>query len=333
MDLQVLDYLDNHTPSGDELFVLAGVAAINDAVFGEDDPTAPAVVLGDLVSRLAQAGAKHVLVSNGVVHHRMSRQDFIVPYNEQFNDSLAVEMEAERVANKGLQLYEFDMQQVISDILAAPTSFGITNTDDPACRDCGIGLEENPTDFVENPHEFFFWDRSHFTAPVNQLIGVAASRSLLDPATVGDFNMDGGITPADIDLLSAKLTSSPSDLLFDLNGDSLLNQADHLEMVVHIAGVQFGDADFDGTVGFSDFLLLSASYGAEAGWANGDFDGNLQVNFDDFLLLSNNFGQQIETASAVPEATSQTLINCALLVLAACRKRRDGSQQGGESVA
>ena len=54
-----------------------------------------------------------------------------------------------------------------------------------------------------------------------------------------------------------------------------------------------GDADGDGTVGFTDFLILSNNFGLQAGATlfDGDFDGNGAVNFSDFLILSNNFGE------------------------------------------
>lgn len=56
-----------------------------------------------------------------------------------------------------------------------------------------------------------------------------------------------------------------------------------------------GDADQNGEVGFSDFLLLSANFGkTDAVFADGDFNGDNMVNFADFLLLSMNFGATFE---------------------------------------
>ena len=55
-----------------------------------------------------------------------------------------------------------------------------------------------------------------------------------------------------------------------------------------------GDLNFDGQNGFSDFLVLSASFGSvDAVWADGDFDGDGVVGFADFLLLSRSFGQNL----------------------------------------
>ena len=53
-----------------------------------------------------------------------------------------------------------------------------------------------------------------------------------------------------------------------------------------------GDIDGDGSVGFSDFLVLSANFGqtVDVG-TGGDIDGDGNVAFSDFLVLSANFGQ------------------------------------------
>ena len=52
------------------------------------------------------------------------------------------------------------------------------------------------------------------------------------------------------------------------------------------------DIDGDGTVGFTDFLTLSAEYGQNVPFFSSrtDIDGNGQVGFSDFLILSRNYG-------------------------------------------
>jgi len=59
-----------------------------------------------------------------------------------------------------------------------------------------------------------------------------------------------------------------------------------------------GDLDGDGTVGFSDFLKLSANFGAVAsGDIAGDLDCDGSVGFSDFLILSMNFGAEASQAA------------------------------------
>lgn len=50
-----------------------------------------------------------------------------------------------------------------------------------------------------------------------------------------------------------------------------------------------GDADLNGSVEFTDFLLLAKNFGQHGVWGDGDFDGNGVVGFSDFLILSQNF--------------------------------------------
>gem|GEM_PF-701690 len=297
MDLQVADYLANHTPSGDELFVVAGTAAINDAVFGQEDPAAPVAVLGDLVTQLAEAGARHVIMANGIVNPRTSRPDFV----SQFNELLPNEMEARRLANTELNLYEFDAQQTVDDILADPQSFGVTNTTDPACRDCENGRAKNPSDIATNPNEFFFWDEAHFTGTVNQAIGLAAFRSI-SLEVVGDLDGSGNLNPGDIDLLTEAIRSNPDPEL-DFNGDGTVDVGDLDFFVNELAMTYAGDTNLDGSTNFSDFLTLSSNFGMEGGWGNGNFGTDPLVDFEDFLTLSANFGRTVPGAevAAVPE--------------------------------
>ena len=53
-----------------------------------------------------------------------------------------------------------------------------------------------------------------------------------------------------------------------------------------------GDADMDGQVSFSDFLILSDNFGmSDADQGDGDFTGDGAVDFADFLILADEFGK------------------------------------------
>ena len=87
-------------------------------------------------------------------------------------------------------------------------------------------------------------------------------------------------------------------------------------------GLLGGDFDGDGSVAFSDFLVLSASFGQAAdGYEQGDIDCNGTVEFADFLVLSTNFGQAASGAEAVPEPNGCVLMLIGLLGLA--RRKRN----------
>lgn len=86
-----------------------------------------------------------------------------------------------------------------------------------------------------------------------------------------------------------------------------------------------GDIDGDGSVGFSDFLVLSANFG-QTGLTGeshllGDIDCNGDVAFADFLALSSEFGNEVG-AAAVPEPSSFALIAIATIIGGSLRRRR-----------
>ena len=84
-----------------------------------------------------------------------------------------------------------------------------------------------------------------------------------------------------------------------------------------------GDANDDGLVNFSDFVLLSNHFGMTGtGWTGADFNNDGITNFADFTILSNNFGGTIgadlraaSLPSSVPEPRTLLLLAAGLLPL------------------
>lgn len=108
---------------------------------------------------------------------------------------------------------------------------------------------------------------------------------------LGDFDADGLVNIADVDLLGNAIASASSDLRFDLDGDGAIGDADLDYLVEGVLRTRPGDVDLNGTVDFADFLALSAHFGHNDGkWSTGDLDADGRVSFADFLLLSMNFG-------------------------------------------
>ena len=135
---------------------------------------------------------------------------------------------------------------------------------------------------------------------------------------LGDFNNNGLLDAADIDLLSDGVGGL--DVVLDLNSDGIVSDLDRSVWVEDLSGTFFGDADLNQSVNFSDFLALSQSYGSEAGWADGDFDGSGDVGFSDFLLLAANFGSRA-SAAAVPEPSALPMILIGTLGFLGFRRR------------
>ena len=122
----------------------------------------------------------------------------------------------------------------------------------------------------------------------------------------GDFDFDGLLDEADIDLLSAAVREASTDLMYDVDEDGVITNSDHAFWVENIKQIRFGDSDMNGEVGFLDFLNLANNFGGLGGWGDGNFETNEGVTFLDFLLLADNFGTldapvEVADTAAVPE--------------------------------
>ena len=154
----------------------------------------------------------------------------------------------------------------------------------------------------------------HFTPP---------SGATLVPSPIGDFDANDILDSVDIELLQSRIKCRasdscwqiwPYDQMFDLEVDRNVDAAD-LRAWIELKSTFLGDADLNGRVEFSDFLLLSDNFGQPGSWSTGDFDTNGLVEFSDFLILSENFGRIPAKFSGVPEPKFSKLLILLLLVL------------------
>jgi hypothetical protein len=127
---------------------------------------------------------------------------------------------------------------------------------------------------------------------------------------IGDFNDDGVVDLADMDLLSEAANNNDA-AEFDLDGDGLVDAADRdifLGGNLITSGNKLnGDADFDGEVQFPDFVILAGNFGqSNKKWSEGDFDMSDEVQFPDFTILANNFGKSA-VGNVVPEPATRLI--------------------------
>ena len=106
-------------------------------------------------------------------------------------------------------------------------------------------------------------------------------------------NLDGNVTTdaSDIDALFNAIAIGDDAWRFDLASDGgAAGSLDLDTMIFEVFETAYADANLDGRVDLSDFVLLRNHFGTAAGWAGGDFTGNGIVDLSDFVILRNNFG-------------------------------------------
>ncbi len=141
-------------------------------------------------------------------------------------------------------------------------------------RDITLDIPDGATDLVIR-------FEVHNTFP-NEIVAIDNVRILSGTALPGDCNGDGVVNIQDANC-------TPGDQL-----DAFLASLDPASLR--------GDADGDGQVQFSDFVILSENFTMDGQYTDGDFDKDGVVQFSDFVILSESFGQMGgAVASAVPE--------------------------------
>lgn len=150
----------------------------------------------------------------------------------------------------------------------------------------------------------------------------------------GDYNGNGQLDVADIQLLSEAVRSKDTDSKFDLDADGKVNQDDRRFWVVGLKNTFFGDANLDGEFASSDLVNIFVAGEYEDGvaenstWASGDWNGDADFTTTDLVLAFTEGGYEEgpRVAVAVPESTGTTL----LLSLAAslgCLIRRSRAER------
>ena len=144
---------------------------------------------------------------------------------------------------------------------------------------------------------------------------------------------DAGCNTADLDALYAVFNTSvpPTDALFDLNSDNVVDAADLNEWLSlaatengHSSAYLRGDTDLDRNVDLADYSALASNFDPTGslgshGWDHGNSDGDSDVDLADYNALASNFSPAGYDDAAVPEPTSLCLLLTALLVLARVR--------------
>ena len=147
-----------------------------------------------------------------------------------------------------------------------------------------------------------------------------------------DFNGDGRIDVADINLLLTAVRTSSSDTQYDVVPDGVINQDDIVELVTSPAKLNtyIGDVNLDGVFDTSDLVAIFAVGQYEdatplnSTWETGDWNGDGDFGTGDLLLAFQQGGfeqpPRAAVAAAVPEPSAAILLALGSLGIAGRRR-------------
>ncbi len=133
-------------------------------------------------------------------------------------------------------------------------------------------------------------------------------------------NVDVSEWPLFIDALTEVVIAGTNNLVFDLNGDGVVNQDDRFQWVVDETNTFFGDSNLDGEFSSEDFVAAFQSAEYEDGdpmnsdWSSGDWNGDGDFTSADLTFAFEQGGYEIGPRPiGVPEPTA--LVSCVLGVI------------------
>ncbi len=191
LDAQVTRYL-TATPAADPagLFVVYGGA--NDFAAGQTNPAVPAMNVAGDVGRLADAGARFVLVPNLPLLGQVPNYSGdpataagATALSQGFNATLSAALDGVQAAHPDLTLYRLDVAGLFAGVAADPAAFGLANVADPAAPGLSPGdAMYDSSLIVSNPDQYLFWDELHPTRTGHALLGAAALAAVPEPASL-----------------------------------------------------------------------------------------------------------------------------------------------------
>jgi hypothetical protein len=113
-----------------------------------------------------------------------------------YNSTLDLALNSLENTNPNLNLFRLDVADMISDVVANPGEYGMTNATDSAAPGLspGDGLYDTNL-IVPNPDEYLFWDEIHPTTAAHAALAQEALELLTYDA---DYDFDGDVDSTDL---------------------------------------------------------------------------------------------------------------------------------------
>lgn len=156
-----------------------------------------------------------------------------------------------------------------------------------------------------------------------EFVGLGEVRFEGTPAgRAGDFDFDGELTSADLDILSEQVRAGTDIVDFDLNDDGQVSRDDRTVWVEQLRSTWFGDSNLDGEFNSTDFVVVFQSGEYEDGldgnstWPTGDWSGDGEFDSTDFVVAFQAGGYEKglrPEMNAVPEPSVIVLVCIGLI--------------------
>ena len=249
------------------------------------------------------------------------------PLITESNKLLSEEVETAIQAHEHMNFTLFDYVSWFDSLVENPESYGFTNMEDPACKDCQNAVVDFADDIVSNPEEYFFWDSVHLSASAHRELGDAVVEVLKSSVLIGDFDKNEEVDAADIDLLSKAIREASSVGEFDIDSSGVVDGDDLNYMVEAVIQTWIGDSNLDGEFNSNDlvgvFQAAIFETGRMAGWNEGDWNGDGVFDTGDLVLAFQEAGFEQgprTTIAKVPEPTGGVPFVISLVGLLSARR-------------
>jgi hypothetical protein len=144
----------------------------------------------------------------------------------------------------------------------------------------------------------------------------------------GDFNGNGGLDVDDVNLLQLAIYEGSDDLLYDVDGNAVIDDDDLIFWVNDLAFTWIGDANLDGVFNSSDFVQVLAAGQYEdnvsenSTWDTGDWNSDLEFNSADLVTALAYGGYELPPPGATPVPEPTTIPYLAAVLWLIARRRR-----------
>jgi hypothetical protein len=147
----------------------------------------------------------------------------------------------------------------------------------------------------------------------------------------GDYNGNGMLDEADLNELGDAARGGAGDLKYDVNGDNVVDNADHAAWVTDLKNSWIGDANLDDEFNSADFVQVfqrgeyEDTVADNSQWGDGDWNNDQEFDSADFVAAFTSGGYELgprppAAVAAVPEPAGALLLIVGSLFLVIRRR-------------